>query len=151
MNTTREALALERLRASIKAELEAKLYAEAHAAMLKALRAEVEAELTAPEAIAVRRANVHAAIIHHSTSRINPDMLRALGPALAPRGPLYGGAEVKSATLNLFSRPWRRLLADLKCDETSERFKCATLLLNTLRVSYRDGENNSRTFWLNQF
>ena len=151
MNTTPEALALERLRASIKAELEAKLYAKAHAAMLKALRAEVEAELTTPEAVEARRANVRCEILRLAPAQANPDMLRALRPALDHRGPLFGGAEVKSATLNLFSRPWRRLLADLKCDETSERFKYATLLLNTLRVSYRDGENNSRTFWLNQF
>jgi len=149
MNTTPEAMA--NLRASIKAELEAKLYAEEHAAMMKALRAEVKAELTTPEAVEARRAKVQAAIIQHSTSRINPDMLKELRPAIEPRGPLYGGAEVKTSVLNAFSRAWRRLVADLKCDETSERFKYATELLIALNVRYRDGENNSRTFFLLQF
>ena len=50
--------------------------------------------------------------------------------------------------MNAFSRPWRRLLADLKCDETSERFKCATELLIELGVAYQDGENNARLFFI---
>ena len=80
--------------------------------------------------------------------RINPDMMKALRPAVLPKGPLHGGGLVKSATMNAFSRPWRRLLADLKCDETSERFKCATELLIELGVAYQDGENNARLFFI---
>jgi len=147
MNTTPEAMAS--LRASIKAELEAKLYAEEHAAMMKALRAEVEAELTTPEAVEARRASIEAEILQQS----NPaaELLRTLRPAIEPRGPLYGGGLVKSTYLNAFSRPWRRLLADLKCDESSKRFKLATELLIALNVRYQDGANNERVFFLLQF
>ncbi len=114
---------------------------------LKRIRAEIDMEIG-------RRPVNHAVVApprNPITYRINPELLRALRPAIESRGPLYGGAEVKTSVLNAFSRAWRRLVADLKCDETSERFTLATDILNELGVSYRDGENNSRTFWLNRF
>lgn len=80
--------------------------------------------------------------------RINPEMLKALRPAVLPKGVLFGGGLIKSSALSNFSKPWRRLLADLKCDDTSERFRCATELLIELGVAYQDGENGSRMFFI---
>jgi len=69
-------------------------------------------------------------------SRLNPGVIGKLQPALLAGAPLGGGV-AQSAELRNFSRPWRKLINDLKYDGNDERHRAAEEALETLEVGYR--------------
>jgi len=81
--------------------------------------------------------------------RVNPEALAKLRPAVEAGGLLYAGDMVKSSELSRNSKPWSRLMSDLKTDPTGERCKLAHEMLHELGVAYQDtGENNARVFFI---
>lgn len=68
-------------------------------------------------------------------AKANPLFIDKLRPATAEGGPLRGGI-VPSQVLRNFSRPWRKLIADLKLPEANERRRAAEDILDELEVKH---------------
>lgn len=79
--------------------------------------------------------------------RINQDFIAKLRPAIMPGGPLREGA-VMARTLRDFSKPWRRLISDLKLPETNDRRRAAEDALRDLEVWFRKKSNNALEFYM---
>lgn len=78
--------------------------------------------------------------------RNNEDAITKLLPAVREGGPLFKGS-AKANDLREFSRSWRVLITSLKRAKESPERMLAESLLSELEVIYKDGENNSRTFY----
>lgn len=68
-------------------------------------------------------------------AKANPLFIDKLRPATAEGGPLRGGI-VTSQVLRNFSRPWRKLITDLKLPEAHERRRAAEDILDELEVKH---------------
>lgn len=79
-------------------------------------------------------------------ARVNPDFVSKLRPALAEGGPLRSGV-VSASTLIKFSRPWRKLVSDLRQHEANERRKVAEEILDELEVKH-EVRDNKHVFYL---
>ena len=79
--------------------------------------------------------------------RINQDFIAKLRPAIMPGGPLREGA-VLARTLREFSKPWRRLISDLKLGEGNDRRRAAEDALRDLEVWFRKKSGNAIEFYM---
>lgn len=79
--------------------------------------------------------------------RINQDFVAKLRPAIMPGGPLREGVAL-AGKLRDFSRPWRKLIADLKLSETNDRRRGAEDALRDLEVWFRKKGGNTLEFYM---
>lgn len=91
--------------------------------------------------------NVSDSGVSTMKGRSNPAFVEKLMPALINGGPLRSGP-VKSSVLSNFSRPWRKLISDLRLPESNERNKVAKEILSEIEVAYRKTGNNGVEFYI---
>lgn len=79
-------------------------------------------------------------------ARLNPTYVDKLRPAVAEGGPLRQGV-VSATILRDFSRPWRKLISDLRLPESHERRRAAEDILDELEVKH-EKRGNTHVFYM---
>ena len=85
--------------------------------------------------------------VNAPTGNIDLALIDRLAPALQQGGPL-NKQDCDSNSLRSFSRAWRAIVRDLRKHPTTVEHQTACAYLKALGVDFRDGENNSRTFFV---